>query len=143
MDCISPEGHKLKMKESWKFDKYLTLGWELNILWRIKVKVILIVDSLHWTVSKNIEKNRISEEEIRLSKQQHCQNRLRYFGGLRRKATMTITTNNNLKYSFNLQHLEIENEKRVGGNSTSDTRDFWPGYEMLEKYTKKFTSTSW
>ena len=54
MDFAVPAGHKIKLKESAKKDKYLDLARELEKkkLWNMKVTIILIVIGAFGTVIK-------------------------------------------------------------------------------------------
>ena len=58
------EGHRMKVKEDKKLDKYMRLDRELKKLWNIKVTVIPIVIRALETVLKNLEK-RLDRLEIK------------------------------------------------------------------------------
>ena len=59
-----PTNHRVRIKESEKIDKYLDLTRELKNLWKLKVKVILIVVCALEIILKGLEK-RLGELEIR------------------------------------------------------------------------------
>ena len=54
VDFSSPAGHKVKMKESEKTDKYLNLVKELKKQWNMKVTVMPIVVGVLGTVPKGL-----------------------------------------------------------------------------------------
>ena len=67
--------HRIKVKENEKHDKYLDLARELKRLWNMKmIQIPIIVKGLERKL-KNREKmmgNWKSEEELKISRPQHC-----------------------------------------------------------------------
>ena len=56
MDFAGPAGHRIKLKECEKRDKYLDLARELKKLWNMKVTIIPIVIGAFGTVTKGLLK---------------------------------------------------------------------------------------
>ena len=64
VDFAVSVGHRLKMKESKKIDKYLDLARELKMLWKMRMTVIPIIDELVGKFTKCLERG-IDKLEIR------------------------------------------------------------------------------
>ena len=56
VDFAVPAGHRIKLKECEKGDKYLDLARELKKLWNMKVSIIPIVSGAFGTVTKGLLK---------------------------------------------------------------------------------------
>ena len=68
MDFAVPAEHRVKNKESDKWDKYLDLAWELRKLWNMRVTVIPIVIDALGTFLKGLERKLIELERGRVLK---------------------------------------------------------------------------
>ena len=75
MEFAVPAGHRRKIKEREKNDKYLDLARELKRLWNIESDGDSNCNWLTWKIDWM---NWKSEEESRPSRLQHCKDRLEY-----------------------------------------------------------------
>ena len=64
VNFAAPANHKVKLKESEKWDKYLDLAGKLKKLWNMKVTMIPIVIVTHGIVTKGLIQ-RLEDLEIR------------------------------------------------------------------------------
>ena len=76
IDFACPMDHNVDAKEKEKIDKYQELKFELQKLWKTKIKIIPIVIGALGTVSNNLEKYLknigLDDGEVRVHQLQKC-----------------------------------------------------------------------